>query len=69
MKERTSEITEPRNYLYHVCYKKKDGQEKVICESVSIKKGLKAIKNYKRLLDAGASIADEIQYVYLIPLI
>ena len=67
MKQQNSNAINARDYLYDVGYKKKNGQEKILCENVSIKKGLKVIKNYKRLLNAGVSIADEIQYVFLIP--
>ena len=67
MKQQNSNRTEPRDYLYDVGYKKKDGQVRMMGYDVTIKKGLKILKNYKRLLDAGVPFANEVEHLFMIP--
>lgn len=66
MKQTENNRTNPSDYLYDVCYRKRNGQEKTLCEGVSIKKCLKVIRNYKRLLKF-TSLEDDILYIFLIP--
>ncbi len=68
MKEAINNRTDARDFLYDVCYRKKNGEDKVLSESVSIKKGLKEIRNFKRLLECDSPIVSEILYVFLKPL-
>lgn len=68
MKQTESNRTDARDFLYDVCYRKKGGEDKVISEGVSIKKGLKEIRNFKRLLECDSPFVSEILYVFLKPL-
>ena len=68
MKQTESNRTDARDFLYDVCYRKKSGEDKVISEGVSIKKGLKEVRKFKRLMECGSPIFGEILYVFLKPL-
>ena len=67
MKERTKKpLTDYP--LYNVCFMKKDGEEKVVSEKVSLRKGIEAIKKFDRLLVTNGKSMKDILYCYLKPL-
>lgn len=53
--------------LYDVCYKKKDGTEKVVSECVPLKKGIEAIKKFDNLILTNGAVVRDILYCYLMP--
>ena len=55
--------------LYNVCYMKKDGEEKVVSECVTLRKGIEAIKKFDHLILSNRSIVSDILYCFLLPLI
>lgn len=54
--------------LYNVCYKKKDGEEKVVCKEVGLRKGIEALKKFDNLLTCNGALVRDILYFFMLPL-
>lgn len=60
----------PAEYpLYNVCYKKKNGEENVVSECVTLRKGIEALKKFDHLILSNRSVVSDILYCFLLPLI
>lgn len=55
--------------LYDVCYKMKDGSEKVIAQGVTLQKGIACMKKFDQVLVSGRSLIEDVLYCFLLPLL
>lgn len=55
--------------LYNICYKTKDGEEKVISREVSLDSGIRAIRKFDHLLLSNRKVIKDVLYCYLLPLL
>lgn len=54
--------------LYNVCYMTKNGEQKVVCKEVGLRKGIEAIKKFDNLLTCNGALVKDILYCFLFPL-
>lgn len=56
--------------LYNICYKMKDGQDKVVSQEVTLKQGIIAMKKFDQVLVNGSKeLVKDVLYCYLLPLL
>lgn len=54
--------------LYNVCYMKENGEQKVVCKEVGLRKGIEAMRKFDNLLTCNGALVRDILYFFLFPL-
>lgn len=65
MKGSTTKIEYP---LYNVCFKMKNGEEKIVRKEVSLQQALASIRKFDRILVTQRSEVKDVHYCFLVPL-
>ena len=66
--KQTAPTTRIEYPLYNVCYRKDDGQVKVVSEKVSLKQGIEAMKKFDRMYNCQRKLLEGISYLFLLPI-
>ena len=54
--------------LYNVCFMMKNGEQKVVCKEVGLRKGLEAMRKFDTQLTCNGDLIRDILYCFLFPL-
>lgn len=69
MEEKKKKRTRLGYPLYNVCYKMKDGEDKVVAENVTLQQGIAFQRRFDNVLVSSRAMLKDVLYCFMLPLL